>query len=278
MCTFFDKAIRWKLVKHTLLQSYVYICCLAAFSEGERLPHLFPAVSCLLLPFFPSNNPAIIKNSISVTSLTRELCLFFCHGVKGTTSWPCLFCWKNSCSFSGNSVRTFQSFVSLCWIRYCLASWVLCSQDGWRITVMSSLLPVTSITYWWSLWPLNVINRQNSFMIAQWGMEVRSSSSSNWFIEHKHLSDWSVLIFNWIICYSFQLNSNAQLSFPQRMSVGGLMKGDRLSLVSYRAVRLHQSFPGKPYSRLFHRYSWISAFHTYLFPALLTHWNRAKLI
>lgn len=189
-----------------------------------------------------------------------------------------LFCWKNSCSFSGNSVRTFQSFVSLCWIRYCLASWVLCSQDGWRITVMSSLLPVTSITYWWSLWQLNVINRQNSFMIAQWGMEVRSSSSSNWFIEHKHLSDWSVLIFNWIICYSFQLNSNAQLSFPQRMSVGGLMKGDRLSLVSYRAVRLHQSFPGKPYSRLFHRYSWISAFHTYLFPALLTHWNRAKLI
>lgn len=58
---------------------YLYSCCLAAFSEGQRLPHLSPALSGLLLPFVSSNNPAVIKNSISVTSLTRELCLVFCH-------------------------------------------------------------------------------------------------------------------------------------------------------------------------------------------------------
>lgn len=258
---FCGKAVRWTLVKYNLLWTYVYSCCLTVFSEGERLPHLSPAISSLLLPFVSSNNHAIIKNSISLTSLTRELCLVFCHtGVKGTTSWPCLFCWRNSWPFSGNSVRNFQSFVSLCWTRYCLSFWVLCFQDGWRITVMSSLLPVTSITHWWSLWQLNVINSQNSFMIAQWGMEVVSSGSSNWFIKHKHLNDLSVLITNWIICYSFQLNSNTQLSFPQRMFIGGIMKRDSMSLEVTglpNSVSHSQARPSHNTSRLFHRHSWI---------------------
>lgn len=76
---FCSKAVRWALVKHNLLWTYVYSCCLTVFSEGERLPHLSPAVSSLLLPFVSSNNHAIVKNSISLTSLTRELCLVFCH-------------------------------------------------------------------------------------------------------------------------------------------------------------------------------------------------------
>ena len=75
LCASYDKAIKCTLVKHSLLQS----CCLAAFSEGERLPHLSPAASNLLFPFVSSNNSDVIKNSISVTSLTRELCLGFCH-------------------------------------------------------------------------------------------------------------------------------------------------------------------------------------------------------
>lgn len=67
------------LVTQPLLQSYHYSCCLAAFSEAERLPHLSPAVSSLLSLFVSSNNPAVIKNAIALTSLTRELRLVFCH-------------------------------------------------------------------------------------------------------------------------------------------------------------------------------------------------------
>lgn len=67
---------------------------------------------------------------------------------QGTTSCPCLFHWENSCPFRRNIVRNFLSFVSLCWISYSLASWVFCPKDGWRVIVMSSLLPITSITHW----------------------------------------------------------------------------------------------------------------------------------
>lgn len=130
-------------------------------------PLLYPASSFPLFPWIPLlslRTPRLWQawqGNLVLSSVTQG---------QRTASWSCMFCWKNPCPFSRNTVRTFQSFVSLCCINYCLTSRVFCYKDGQRIIMMSSLLPVTSITPWQSLCQENVINSWGAFLITKWGM------------------------------------------------------------------------------------------------------------
>lgn len=113
-------------------------------------------------------------------------------------------------------------------------------------------------------------------------MDVVSSSSSNYFIEDKRINDLSVLMFNSITCFSFQLNSNILFILPikevhrriyERGHSGSFGKSQSCQTTSDISTQGPLTIP----NRHFHRHPLISTSHFYLLPTLQTQWNSSKI-